>query len=142
MVGKYRGRIDKPRLRFPETGPFLTGIANSQWILAHHGRIWRPPTDVYETDNSIVVKVEVAGMAEEDFTITFADRNLVVAGVRRDPSVKLGYHQMEIPYGEFRAEVYVSEAIDVDNIEASYRNGFLLVTLPKAKSHHVTISRK
>jgi HSP20 family protein len=142
MAGKYQGRADKSRRRFLETDQFLTSIANRQWILSHHGQVWRPPTDVFETDANIVVKVEVAGMAEDDFTITFADHNLVVAGVRRDPSAKLGYHQMEIPYGEFRTEVYVSEAIDVDGIEASYRDGFLLVTLPRARAHRVTISRE
>jgi HSP20 family molecular chaperone IbpA len=49
---------------------------------------------------------------------------------------------MEIPYGDFRTEVYVSEAIDVDGVEASYKDGFLLVILPKVKAHHVTISRE
>lgn len=139
MVGKYHGRGDKPRQRYSITSRFLTNVTDSRWVLPHHGRIWRPPTDVYETDDSIVVKVEVAGMAEDDFAITFSDRNLIIAGVRRDPAAKLGYHQMEIPYGEFRTEVYVSEAVDVDSIEASYENGFLLVTLPKAGPHRIAI---
>jgi HSP20 family protein len=142
MVNKYRGRAGDPGHRFPEGSHFLTIMANSQWILPRSGQIWRPPTDVYETDDSIMVEVEVAGMAEDDFAITLAERTLVVAGVRRDPSAKLVYHQMEIPYGEFRTEVYVSEAIDVDGVEASYKDGFLLVILPKAKTHHVTISRE
>ena len=142
MAGKYQNRAHKPKYRHSETGRFLTTVADSRWILPHHGRIWRPPTDVYETDENIVVKVEVAGMAEDDFAITFADRNLIITGVRRDPSAKLGYHQMEILYGEFRTDVYVSKAIDIDRIEASYENGFLLVTLPKEGSHRVTISRE
>jgi HSP20 family protein len=117
-------------------------MANGQWILPRQGQAWRPPTDVYETDDNIVVQVEVAGMAEDDFAITFADQSLIITGVRRDPSDKLGYHQMEIPYGEFRTDVYVSKAIDIDSIEASYENGFLLVTLPKEGTHRVTISRE
>jgi HSP20 family protein len=142
MVNKYRGRAGSPGHRFSEAGHFLTIMSNSQWILPHGGQIWRPPTDVYETDDNIMVKVEVAGMAEDDFAITLAEHTLVVAGVRRDPSEKLVYHQMEIPYGEFRTEVYVSEAIDMDGVEASYKDGFLSVILPKAKAHHVTISRE
>lgn len=142
MIGKYRAQSDKPKYPHSETSRFLTGIANSQWILARQGQAWRPPTDVFETDDSIVVKVEVAGMAEDDFAITFADRNLIITGVRRDPSDKLGYHQMEIPFGEFRTDVYVSKAIDIDGIEASYENGFLLVSLPKEGSHRVSISRE
>jgi HSP20 family molecular chaperone IbpA len=139
MVGKYRGRGDKPRHQYSEISRFFTSVTDSRWVLSHHGRVWRPPTDVYETHDSIVVKVEVAGMAEDDFAITFSDRNLTIAGMRRDPAAKLGYHQMEIPYGEFRTEVYVSEAVDVDGIEASYEDGFLLVTLPKTGVHHIPI---
>ena len=142
MVSKYGSRASKPKPMSPEIGHFLTSIAGVRWVLSHHGQVWRPPTDVYETDDSIVVQVEVAGMSGDDFAITFAEHNLMVAGVRRDPAAKLGYHQMEIPYGEFRTEVYVAETIDVEGIDASYKNGFLLVTLPKAGSHRVTIDRK
>ena len=67
MVGKYRGRSHKPGRRFSQTSHFLTSVADSRWILSHHGQVWHPPTDVFETDESIVVKVEVAGMAEDDF---------------------------------------------------------------------------
>ena len=135
MVGKHRDQSGKPKHPASETSRFLISMANSQWILPHRGQAWRPPTDVYETEDSIVVKVEVAGMAEDDFAITFADRNLIISGIRRDPSAKLGYHQMEIPYGEFRTDIYVSKAINIDEIEASYENGFLLVTLPKEGAH-------
>jgi HSP20 family protein len=142
MGNKYRGRAGDPEHRFSNVGHFLTIMSSSQWILPRSGQVWRPPTDVYETDENIMVKVEVAGMAEEDFAITLAERTLVVAGARRDPSAKLVYHQMEIPYGEFRTEVYVSEAIDVDGVEATYKDGFLLVILPKVKARHVTIGRE
>lgn len=139
MVGKYRHQADKEGHRSSESSRFLTSVTSSQWTLTRHGQAWRPPTDVYETDDSIVVKVEVAGMTEDDFEITFADRNLVITGLRHDPSAKLGYHQMEIPYGEFRTDVYIPEAIDVDSVEASYKDGFLLVTFPKANAHRVAI---
>ena len=139
MGGKYRSRADKPEYRYSEAGRFLITVADSRLILSHHGKMWCPPTDVYETHESIVVKVEVAGMAEDDFAITYSDRNLIVAGIRRDPAAKLGYHQMEISYGEFRTDVRVSEAVDVDGIEASYTDGFLLVTLPKVGVHRVVV---
>jgi HSP20 family molecular chaperone IbpA len=49
---------------------------------------------------------------------------------------------MEIPYGEFRTDVYVSEAIEVDRIQAEYEAGFLMVTLPKAGTHRIDISQE
>jgi HSP20 family molecular chaperone IbpA len=108
-----------------------TIVLGQQWTLAYQGRVWRPPTDVYETDDAIAVKIEIAGVSEEDFAITFSEGNLVVSGVRADPAAKLGYRQMEISYGEFHAEVFVPLPVDVDCIEATYQNGFLHVTLPK-----------
>lgn len=142
MVGKYGGRSSRSGQGHTETGRYLINVTDSRWVVPHQGRIWRPPTDVYETGSSIVVRVEVAGMAEHDFSITYSEHNLAISGMRRDASAKLGYHQMEIPYGEFRTEVYVSEAIDVDGIEASYENGFLLVTLPKSGAQRIAISHR
>ena len=36
-------------------------------------RLWRPPTDVYETDDAVTVKIEIAGMDPKDFNISFED---------------------------------------------------------------------
>ncbi len=99
-------------------------------------RLWRPPTDVYETDVAIIVKIEVAGMNPEDFTISFADRTLTVHGFRKDIEAKLTYHCLEIPYGEFLVEVLLPGTYDESGIEARYEQGFLYVTLPKAKQEH------
>lgn len=142
MAGKYRGRAVAKHGASQTSRFFETVISSSQSFLIHGGQVWRPPTDVYETDDSIVVKVEVAGMAEDDFAIAFSDLTLIVAGIRRDPSAKLGYHQMEIPYGEFRTQVHVPETVDVDGIEASYQDGFLLVVLPKVQPRRVTITKE
>lgn len=104
----------------------------------HRGRprLWRPSTDVYETDDAAIVKIEVAGMAPEDFTISFAERTLTVRGVRRDIEAKLSYHCLEIPYGEFHVEVFLTGTHDENAIEAKYDKGFLYITLPKAKQEH------
>ena len=137
---KYRSQAGSSDYRFSEPGHFFQSIiSGGHWTLLRHGQLWRPPTDVYETRDNIVVKVEVAGMVEDDFAITFAERTLVIAGVRHDPSAKLGYHQMEIAYGEFRTEVYIPETIDPDSIEATYKDGFLVVVLPKPEFHRPSI---
>lgn len=110
-----------------------------EWYGARSRRLWRPPTDVYETDSHVVVKVEVAGMREDDFKISLVDRHLIISGRRRDPVGKLVYHNMEIRYGEFLSEVWLSWALDQSAIEASYEDGFLFIKLPKAKEHRVPI---
>lgn len=114
-------------------------VRGQRWVSARQHKIWHPPTDVYEIDDCVVVKVEVAGMAEEDFSISLDGKRLIISGVRRDPAAKLGYQQMEILYGHFETEVHVARAIDEDRIEATYQSGFLNVRLPKVKPLQVPV---
>ena len=96
-------------------------------------RLWRPATDVYETDEGTIVKLEVAGMDSDDFTVTFINRTLVIRGVRQDVEEKHSVHRLEIPYGEFQLEVQLPDLYDVSKIAARYDRGFLYITLPKSR---------
>lgn len=125
---------------YPEWPMRLAG--NYDWYVVRMRRVWRPPTDVYETDAHVVVKVEIAGMNQDDFDISFADRRLIIAGQRRDPVGKLTYQNMEIRYGDFRTEIWIDRSVDPVAIEASYEAGFLFVRLPKTREHRVTIQRR
>ncbi|NLV74481.1 MAG: Hsp20/alpha crystallin family protein [Chloroflexi bacterium] len=112
------------------------------WLHPRNKRRWHPPTDVYETDDAIVIKVEVAGMTTEDFSIIYADRVLTISGCRRDITDKIIYQNMEIPYGEFRTEVRVNWPLEERDIEALYENGFLYVRLPKgARERRIPIKQ-
>lgn len=119
-----------------------------QWLRVRQHQIWKPPTDVYETDFCIVVKIEIAGLRREDFTISLADRVLTVRGVRRDPtselaSQQLAYQQLEINYGEFQTEVYLPQPVnEKGEIEATYEQGFLTILLPKAEAHRVPVTER
>ena len=112
------------------------------WLTVRQQRTWRPATDVYETDDSLIVKVEIAGMTEEDFSISLSNRNLSVSGVRADVACKLAYQQLEIPYGHFRTEVFLPYAVELGDIKATYKEGFLTVVLPKARVHQVRVTEK
>jgi len=103
--------------------------------------VWHPPTDVYETNDSVVVLVEVAGLKEGDYELTLTNRTLTVKGRRRDPAEKLAYHQMEIRYGEFRTEVYLPWSLqDTDEgVTATYEDGFLRVELRKAQPRRIPV---
>ncbi len=112
----------------------------SRWAVAHHTHAWRPPTDVFETAEAVVVRIEVPGVHESDFSVSLTERLLIITGFRQDPSPKVAYHQMEVRYGEFRAEVYLHWAIDSANIQAVYENGFLQVILPKARKRQIHVT--
>jgi HSP20 family protein len=106
----------------------------SHRLPVYNHKAFRPPTDVYETEDCIEVRVEVAGMKPDDFQLALTDQTLVITGVRQDSSNKRAYQQMEISWGEFRTEVYLPMAVKTDQITATYQDGFLIVNLPKASS--------
>lgn len=97
--------------------------------------LWRPPTDVFETGSNFVVKMEVAGVKQEDIKITLSGDTLIVRGRREDtfPSGKRNFRQMEINHGAFERVILIPAPIDEENIRASYKDGFLEITLPKAQ---------
>jgi HSP20 family protein len=111
----------------------------SRWRIISRPHAWRPPTDVYETEDAIIIRVEVAGMREADFTISLIERSLTIRGIRQDTSERRAYHQMEIAFGEFNTEVELPYQIISDKVEATYRDGFLRITLPIAQPKHIKV---
>ena len=112
-----------------------------RWSQVQQSQVWSPPTDVYETDFYVVVKIEIAGLKPEDFTISLGHRVLAVRGSRQDPAPKLAYQQMEINYGQFQTEVYLPWPINESaETEATYEHGFLTICLPKAPVRRVPVT--
>jgi HSP20 family molecular chaperone IbpA len=119
---------------------YVSGFGN--WHLMGRPTVWRPPTDVYETDDKIVIRVEIAGMHDGDVSVNFDHHILSISGNRSDPAEKKAYHQMEIRFGEFLSEVEILVPIEADKIKAEYQDGFLRVFLPKAAPKHVNITQE
>jgi len=109
------------------------------WQVSIHSYAWSPPTDVYETEASFVVRVEVAGMCESDFTINAEDNFLVISGVRSESPDWRAYRQMEIRFGEFSTAIELPLGVDVSKADADYKDGFLNVILPKLKPTNIII---
>lgn len=131
---------DVDRIQAEMFGRLREPMPGRRWAAPRRSKTWSPPTDVFETDTCIVVKVEIAGMREEDFDISLQAEKLTISGVRHDPAAKLAYQQMEILYGHFESYVHLPRAIDPEGIEATYERGFLQVRLPKAKPRQVPIA--
>jgi len=94
--------------------------------------VWKPLTDVYETEGSVVVKMEIAGLRDEDLEVAVQGNFLLVSGSRLDSSERRAYHQMEIPFGKFEIVIDLPLPVDMENAGAEYKDGFLTVTLPKS----------
>lgn len=93
---------------------------------------WKPPTDVYETDEELVVHMDIAGMRSEDFQVEFADGILSVSGERTPRREgKRHYHAMEVQVGPFARRFRVPVPVDPTSMRASYEQGFLEIRLTK-----------
>ena len=98
-------------------------------------RSFHPPMDIYETDEDLVVIMEVAGMKGEDIRVVFEKDLLSISGTRSEipdgPKIRL--HQMEIDYGRFERSLRIPFPLKVNEFKATYRQGFLVITVPKRK---------
>jgi len=96
--------------------------------------LWRPPLEVYETDDALIIFAEIAGLDERQLNVVVDQDVLAIRGERPDPrqAEKRSYREAGIPYGAFGADVYIPFPIDADETIAEYQNGFLRIVLPKA----------
>jgi HSP20 family protein len=127
--------INQPLSLAPDNDPDPTEKAVKKILnLRHsnHPHTWHPPTDLYETEEHYIVRVEVAGMNKEEFCVNLEEDRLDISGSRPDLQLNRAYHQMEIPYGNFRSTIKLPSAVDGSQVTAEYHDGFLIVTLPKA----------
>jgi len=98
-------------------------------------RKWRPNVDVFESEDSVIAIIELAGVTRENVSLTYDDGRLYVHGIRKDeaPYKNRKYCQMEINYNDFERVIYLPENVDVANITAKLTNGLMIVEAPKKK---------
>ena len=95
---------------------------------------WVPNTDVYATDNGLVIKVELAGMRSDNLEITIEGNRLRISGKRPDGcrAPKCSFLVMEINYGPFESMLELPPGYDLGQAKAAYLNGFLRIDVPVA----------
>jgi HSP20 family protein len=108
------------------TRSVTTGSARTEWV---------PNTDVYATDNGLVVKVELSGMRSDNLEITVEGNRLRISGDRPDGcrAPKCSFLVMEINYGPFETMLEVPPGYDLSQAKAAYLNGFLRIDIPLAQ---------
>ena len=123
--------------------PLVHFAGNRSYRPNFQTRAWRPATDIYETEENVIVLVEIAGMNEDDFSISM-DRNVLnIQGFRNSPMEdRRAVHQMEIPFGEFSVEIVFPLEVDLNRVTATYNNGFLNIILPKEPPKHIDLTRE
>ena len=105
---------------------------------------WRPPVDIYETADGIVLKVELPDIHKEDVSVEVKDNVLTLKGERLlDPNIKDDkYYRKERSFGKFSRSFSLQQPIKPDLIKASLKNGVLTVEIPRPeeeKAKQVTV---
>jgi len=101
--------------------------------------VWAPPTDIYETEENFVVRIEMAGMRDEDFEVAVENNMLMISGNRPDLNERRAYHQMEIRFGKFEVAIEIPVPVEIDRATAEYKDGFLRMQLPKANPKTIKV---
>jgi HSP20 family protein len=94
----------------------------------------RLPLDVYTTPSEIVIISNVPGLKPDDVTVTLENDTLYIGGEVKAPMENVDYIFQERPYGKFSRTLTINVPVDADKVEASFENGVLTITLPKAEA--------
>jgi HSP20 family protein len=110
--------------------PFWSGFGRSGQLFTG----WSPALDLYESGDHLVALVEVPGMRKEDIDISLQDGTLTICGERKQESTNGETAQRTERYvGTFRRSITLPTRVDAGKVSATYENGILKVTLPKAE---------
>ena len=110
--------------------PFWSGFGRSGQLFSN----WSPALDLYQNNDNVVAVVELPGMRREDIEISLHDGTLTISGERKHGSVNGDKAERTERYiGTFRRSITLPARVDGNKVSATYRDGILTVTLPKAE---------
>ena len=110
--------------------PFSSGFGPTGQLFTG----WSPAFDLYESGDHLVAVVELPGMRKEDIDISLHDGTLAISGERkREINNGETAQRTERYVGTFRRSIALPTRVDASKVGATYQNGILKVTLPKAE---------
>jgi HSP20 family protein len=102
--------------------------------MAEGGRNYRLPLDAYVTQDEIVVSANMPGVKPESVEITLEGETLTIKAERPAPLENVEYVMQERPYGTFMRTLNINVPVESEKAEASFENGLLTLTIPKAEA--------
>ena len=94
---------------------------------------WTPKVDIFEDEEGVSLRFELAGVEPKDVDIRFENGVLTLRGDRKmeKEDQRENYHRVELAYGTFTRSFSLPATIDAEKIRAESKNGVLTVLLPK-----------
>ncbi|MBI4637920.1 MAG: Hsp20/alpha crystallin family protein [Candidatus Rokubacteria bacterium] len=95
---------------------------------------WAPKVDLSETKDAVIVKAEIPGVEQKDLHVTFQEQVLTIKGEKQQEKEEKDerFHRVERSCGAFARSMRLPAAVDGEKVTASFKDGLLTVTLPKA----------
>lgn len=96
-----------------------------------------PALNVWEDDNNVYAEAELPGMDQDDLEVYVTGGNqLTLKGERKAPRADRGvWHRQERGFGSFVRVLTLPSGVDPDRVEATFANGVMTITMPKAEAH-------
>ena len=96
-------------------------------------RTWKPPMDICETADEIIILAEIAGVGKENMEVEINSSAVRICGQRDEipRQADTSYRLAEIQYGQFERILVLPAPIDPEKVSATYTNGFLEIRMPK-----------
>jgi HSP20 family protein len=96
---------------------------------------WTPAVDIAEHDDEYIVRVELPGVLKDDVKITLESNILTIRGDKKQQkeTKKADYHRVERSYGSFQRSFTLPTTVKSDQIDATFKDGILSISLPKAE---------
>ncbi len=97
---------------------------------------WIPAADIYESENELVVHVDLPGVDPKAVDVRVENNVLSIRGERQfdEKQNRENFHRVERSYGPFARTFTLSTSVDPDKINATFKAGVLSITLPKAEA--------
>ncbi len=94
---------------------------------------WMPAINILEKEGAIIISADLPGLRAEDVEVTVEEGILSIRGERKLEETSEGdtYHRVERQYGLFERTFSVPNSVDTENINARFKNGEMILTLPK-----------
>jgi HSP20 family protein len=94
---------------------------------------WIPSVDILEKEGNLILRAELPGLTEKQIDLKVEGNTLILKGERKmeDEDKKSNYHRVESYYGSFTRSFLLPETVDLEKINAEYKNGILTITLPQ-----------
>ncbi|APZ92287.1 Hsp20/alpha crystallin family protein [Fuerstiella marisgermanici] len=126
--GDFRTEMDGLLSRF---------FGNDSEAASHEGTNWLTPScNISGSDDSWMVTVDLPGMSKDDISVELRNGELWITGERKESSEEKGktYHRTESHYGRFQRGIRLGEDLDMDKVDAEYKDGVLRIAVPKAET--------